>query len=349
MRQTPLLHLVRRLRPLRRWPAWARYAGGLLLLLTALAVRLALEGVYQYPFITFFPAVFLAASLFGRGPGLLAALLGGALAFWFFVEPRHGAALLMPDRVAAHAASIALGLLTAWVVDAAMASVEELGDANDRLEEAIRKLAAADAQKAVLLDDINHRLKNSLHAIAGILAAEGRRAGEPDLRVALEDAAGRLRVLARAHERLHLGPGADDASSVDMPGFLGALCADLQPTLVDLRPVVLRATADSIRLGVARAIPLGLIVNELATNAVRHAFPEDREGTISVRLRRAEKGMLLLEVSDNGVGTASGGADGGSGTRLIRALAQQLGGSVEREITPHGTRVAVRFPEAEPG
>ena len=342
MQHPALLRVARRLAPLRQASAWARYAGAVALVLAAFVARSSVEGIYQYPFITFFPAILLAAFVFGRGPGFLATLLGAALAFWFFVEPRHGAAFRMPDRLVALAVFVAVALLTAWVVEAAAVTMEELAEAN-------RRLLAADEQKAVLLDDINHRLKNSLHGIAGILAAEGRRAGDPAVRRALEDAAGRLRVLARTHERLHLGPGAEDASSVDMPGFLRALCADLQPTLVDLRPVVLRVAADDIRLGVARAVPVGLIVNELATNAVRHAFPEDRAGSISVRLHRAGEGMLLLEVADDGVGAGAEGKDGGTGTRLIRALAQQLGGIVEREASERGTRVAVRFPEAEPG
>jgi two-component sensor histidine kinase len=338
MQQSAVLGLVRRLQTARRLPVWARYAATIGLVLLAFALRAALEGIYHYPFITFIPTFLLAAFLFGRGAGFAATLLSAALAFWFFVEPRYGAALVLPDRLVALAAFVAVGLLTAWIIETAVVTMEELAEAN-------RRLAAADEQKAVLLTDINHRLKNSLHAIAGILAAEGRRAGDAAVRLALEDAAGRLRVLARVHERLHLGLGAEAASSVDMPGFLGALCADLQPTLVDLRPVVLRVAAEDIRLGVAQAISVGLIVNELATNAVRHAFPNDRAGSVTVRLHRGEPGMLRLEVADNGVGVGPHGENGGTGTRLIRALAQQLDGSVERERAQEGTRVVVRFPE----
>jgi two-component system, sensor histidine kinase PdtaS len=86
-----------------------------------------------------------------------------------------------------------------------------------------------------------------------------------------------------------------------------------------------------------------------STNAVRHAFPEDREGSISVRLSRAEQGMLLLEVAGYGGGAPSGCENGGgTGTRLVRALAQQSGGTVERDAAGRGTRVMVRVPEAEP-
>jgi two-component sensor histidine kinase len=330
--------VVQWLRPARRLPVWAQYAATILLVLAALALRFALEDVYRYPLLTFFPTILVAALLFGWGAGILAALLGGCLAFWFFVEPRGGGAFLLPDGLVALAAFIAVGIFAAFTVDTARATVDDLAEAN-------RRLRAADAQKTVLLADINHRLKNSLHAVAGILSAEGRRMADTAGRMVLEDAAGRLRVLARVHERLHLGPSAKEATSVDMRGFLDALCADLRPTLVDLRPVALRLNVEDITLGVAQAIAVGLIVNELVTNALRHAFPDDRAGTVSVRLSSSSDGWLSLQVVDDGVGTKTDGS--GTGTRLIRALAQQLGGTVEQPEQPRGIDVRVRFPVAE--
>ncbi|MFC7538250.1 sensor histidine kinase [Siccirubricoccus deserti] len=172
---------------------------------------------------------------------------------------------LLADGLVAFTAFVILCMVAAFTVAIARATVNDLAEANQRL-------AASDAQKAVLLVDINHRLKNSLHAIAGILSAEGRRMADARVRPLLEDAAGRLRVLARVHERLHLGPSTDAALLVEMRGFLNALCADLRPTLIELRPVALRVSVDDVTLGVTQAVAVGLIVNELVTNALRHAF-----------------------------------------------------------------------------
>jgi two-component sensor histidine kinase len=334
------VNLLRWLRPAQRMPAWAQYAITILLVLAALALRLALEDIYRYPFLTFYCAILLAALVFGWRPGFLATLLSGVFAFWFFIEPRGGGVFLLADGLVAFAAFIILGTVAAFTVAIARATVDDLAEANQRL-------AASDAQKAVLLVDINHRLKNSLHAIAGILSAEGRRMADAGARPLLEDAAGRLRVLARVHERLHLGPSANAALLVEMRGFLDALCADLRPTLVELRPVALRVSVDDVTLGVAQAVAVGLIVNELVTNALRHAFPGDRAGTVSVRLSGKDDGWLSLQVTDDGVGAKVEG--GGTGTRLIRALAQQLGGTVEQRERQPGTEVTVRFPAAELG
>lgn len=341
-REHLLLRLLRRLRPVRTAAAWVRFAGAVAILLAAFAGRLALEGVYQYPFITFFPAILAAALLFGHGAGHLVTLLGGALAFGYFVVPQQGVgALLRPDLLLAFGAYLAVGAFSASVVEATLAAVDALEDAN-------RRLAEADAQKAVMLEDINHRLKNSLHTIGALLAADAARVADEAARAALDAAAGRLRVLARVHERLRLAPDAGQtAATVDMRDFLGALCADLRPTLADLRAAVLRCEVQEVRMPMVRAITVGLIVNELVTNAVRHAFPDSRSGTVWVRLQRRGGGQLRLEVEDDGIGAAGEGA--GTGTRVVQALARQLGGTLEREPVPQGSRLVVAFPEAAPG
>lgn len=351
VRQPRILRLIRRLRPVRNAPIAVRLVGVVAILAAAFAGRLSIEGVYHYPFITFFPAILVTSLAFGHYAGHATTILGAGLAFWFFVEPRYGAAFLVPATLLTFAVYLTVGALSSEIIDATVAALDGLDDANRALMDANRRLAEADAQKAALLDDINHRLKNSLHAIAGLLGADAGRASDAATRMALEAAAGRLRILARVHERLRLRSGAVEAgASVDMPDFLATLCADLQPTLAELRGVALRAEADSVRLDMSRAISVGLIVNELVTNAVRHGFPDSQSGTVSMTLRSLGGGRLCLEVVDDGIGDAAdaSGGGGGTGTRVVQALARQLGGSVERQASPHGTRVAVEFPEVEP-
>ncbi len=335
-RHRVLVQALQRLRAARGLPSPARYGATVGIVLLAFAARLALEGVYSYPFITFFPAILISAFIFGRGPGFVATLAGALLAFWFFVEPRHGGAILLPSRLMALGMFVAIGLLAAAGIETMRAAVEELAEAN-------RRLRASDLQKDVLLADINHRLKNSLHAVAGILSNDGRRSRDPFVSMALEDAAARIRVLARVHERLHLDFGAASASLVSMSEFLTSLSTDLQPTLVALRPVKLHVRVDEIRLGVAEAVSVGLLVNELVTNAMRHAFPDGRAGNIWLRLHRSGGSELRLEIEDDGIGAETHADTGGTGTRLIQALAQQLGGTVERAGRNQGTKVAVRF------
>jgi two-component sensor histidine kinase len=110
-----------------------------------------------------------------------------------------------------------------------------------------------------------------------------------------------------------------------------------------------RACADPISLSAAQAVPVGLIVNEAVTNALKHAFPGERPGSVTVRLRRQGERGLRLEIADDGVGlpVADAGAAGSGGTRLIGVLARQLSGHAAWQARP-GTAVVVTFPEAPP-
>ena len=280
----------------RGWPVWTHYAATVALVLAAYAARLALDGVYHLPFLTFIPAILAASLLFDRGSGLLATVLSAALASRFLAGPGDAPRIGSGDGTVALAAFVVFGLFTAALIEAFRAAVE-------RLVEAERRARAAEARSAALLADMNHRFKNSLQAVGGLLHAEGRRVEDAAARAALEDAAGRLRVLGRLHDRLHLlGEGVSARDTVEMRGFLDGLCSDLRATLAEGRPVAVRACADPISLSAAQAVPVGLIVNEAVTNALKHAFPGERPGSVTVRLRRQGERGLRLEIADDGVG-----------------------------------------------
>ncbi len=203
-------------------------------------------------------------------------------------------------------------------------------------------LRAADAQKQLLLYDINHRVKNHLQTVGGLMGMAARRAGTLEqARTALIDAESRLAVLGRVYSRLQAGA---EASVVDARGFIEELCADLKTSLLDMRPVVLKVAAAAVPIESSRAVMLGLAINELVQNAIKYAFPGDRPGVIRVEFSRAD-GHYRLTVGDDGVGFADDNRPSGSGEgqRLIRAMAQQLGGSVAR-AGHAGTLFVLEFP-----
>ncbi|WP_187144319.1 sensor histidine kinase, partial [Microvirga massiliensis] len=190
-----------------------------------------------------------------------------------------------------------------------------------------------------------HRVKNDLAALMALVRLQERSLADPAARAALSSTAERIHVLSRVHDRLRR---ADRAAVVDVGRFVTELCDDVRATLQGLRPVALRVTAENCLLPQEQAVAVGLITNELLTNALKHAFPEDRGGTITVRFARHEDGFELV-VTDDGVGLSSNVAAGGSsglGQRLMRSLAAQLGGTLE--IGPgsgtSGTRAILRFP-----
>jgi two-component sensor histidine kinase len=339
-----LVDAVQRFRPMWAFPAWWHHVGAVLLVLVAYGLRVALDGIYHRPFLTFIAAILIASVFLDHGAGLLATLLGAALAPRFFVEPGSGLGLGGADAAVALGAFVGFGLFTTGMIEALRTTVDRLREANQRLELAERSARAADEHKGALLVEANHRFKNSLHGIAGMLRAEAARSSDPRVQAALSDAAGRLGVLGRLHERLDVS--GEPVASIYMPSFLDALGADLRTLLVGERPIRVSVAAEEVELAAEQAVPVGLVVNEAVTNALKYAFPGGRAGIVSVSLRRVGGGWLRLEVADNGVGLGKDGSprNGGAGMRLVGALARQLGGEAEWHGPP-GTAVVVRIPE----
>jgi PAS domain S-box-containing protein len=214
-------------------------------------------------------------------------------------------------------------------------------DERKRAEDDVR---SAVEQKDLLLYDINHRVKNHLQSVMATLSLSSRRIQDGAARDAIEATISRLSVLARVYDRLELGTGGE--AVVSARDFIQGLCSDLQPSLIDLRPVALRVSSANEEIELGRAVSVGLVINEALTNALKYAFPDDAAGSVIVDFERQDH-EFCLKISDDGIGFAPGQPGSGTGTKLIRALAQQLGGTVEW-AGPPGTQVVLRFPAKAP-
>lgn len=205
-------------------------------------------------------------------------------------------------------------------------------------EQALQK---ADAQKQLLLFDINHRIKNHLQTVVGPMSLAAHRIASVEAgRQALTDAAARLMVLGRVYTRLQLDEG---ESVVEARRFLRELCDDLGASLSAERPVAIHCEVDAATIESSRAVTLGLFVNEVVQNALKYAFPAGRGGAIRVTFRR-EDDSYLLRIADDGIGIDRACEPGGTGVgrRLIQAMASQLGGALEVSGPP-GTAYTLRF------
>ncbi|MBI0539303.1 sensor histidine kinase [Roseomonas sp. KE2513] len=197
----------------------------------------------------------------------------------------------------------------------------------------------------LLLVEQAHRVSNDLNSLVSMLQMQA--STEPEAADALNAAANRVLVLGRLHGRL--SSGADPQAVVDSRLFLEGLLGDVQSSLLGLRSIVLTSAVEAHPLPLARAGDLGLVVNELVTNALKHAFPGGREGIIRVCFRR-DADLYELTVTDNGVGYASGRPQQsddstGLGNRILRALAAQLGGRLDVASGDVGGTVSkLRFP-----
>ena len=208
-----------------------------------------------------------------------------------------------------------------------------------------REHAAAHERIGILLQELTHRVKNSLQFIAAMAWIEARNCKSDEGKAALERVSHRIAALGKLYSKLSK---ADTVGAVDAATYLNELCRDLIASVQEEgdTPIVLRTDIESELLPTDRAIPIGLVVNELVTNAVKYAFPGEAKGTVRVTLKRAP-GELRVTVADDGQGRDPGNADSGLGSRLVDGFAQQLGGQVERKSDSQGTTVHLILPSCE--
>jgi two-component sensor histidine kinase len=230
---------------------------------------------------------------------------------------------------------------------AANAKLEAEVERRTRLEAVLRDTLAQREEdiryRTVLAQEIDHRTKNALMMASALLQIQARQISDPSCGAALMDAMQRLTRMAEVHALLHHG---SNPESIDFTAYLHRLVKELGDTLQSTPgQVVVAVEADEARFGPDLVIPLGLIVNEAITNALKHAFPNGRKGRISVTLRKVGKDGLRLSVEDDGVGMPSSRREGALGLNLIQTFAKQIGGTSQIDPGPErGTSVAVTFP-----
>jgi two-component sensor histidine kinase len=321
----------------RAWPTWARYAATAVIVLATLGIRLALHTWFPgSPFLLFFLAIIVCAALFDHGTGIFAVLLSAGLAKWFLIEPTGTLNVVRTEDIAGLAVFVAIGLVSGAILEALHKVAHDLANANELL-------VASEGEKDLLLQEASHRFKNELTMLSALLRLQQRSIHDSAASSALGSTADRVQVVGRVHERLQRSK---TTAVVDTREFVCALCEDLKKT-IELRPVALEVDAESHLLSQERAVPVGLIINELLTNAFKYAFPDQKGGRVQVQFVR-EGDAYCLRVTDDGVGMAVERSPVGTGLgqRLVAAMATQLGGTLEIETDPPvpGTSVCVRFP-----
>lgn len=294
-------------------------ATGLVGLCFVLVLGMRREGLLG--FYILLPAVFLVSVLFDRGSGIYAAVLSTILLYAMLTPP--GSALLPSQYIIPLAGFLLIALL--------------LAIGSEALRSALERAAAAEQAKDLLLRELAHRTKNNLMIVISILSMQARVKANPETRQALQEAVARIEAIAGAHEHVQ---AVQHKGEVEMRAYLHKLCGHLADALRDVRSVAVKVDVPELYLPTERAIPVGLIVNELVTNSLKHAFPDGKEGMIEVVLR--QHSMLTLLIRDDGVGCSREITEG-MGTRLVRLLAQQLGAKIAWEHPTVGCQVRVEL------
>jgi ABC-type amino acid transport substrate-binding protein/anti-sigma regulatory factor (Ser/Thr protein kinase) len=219
------------------------------------------------------------------------------------------------------------------------------------------ELTASLEEQQILLKEIHHRVKNNLNVIVSLLTLQENQVDSVDsARKAFEQSRNRIYSMALVHDSLYQS---DRLSEIELDEYIKALVSQLEATNLRDGEVTFACQLVPVRLDITQAVPCGLVINELVTNALKHAFVGLPGGAITVSLETPEKGLLVVSVEDNGRGMQDSvnntDATGSLGLHLVQLLAGQLYGTVEftaangdtGECT--GTRAVLTFPRTYSG
>jgi len=219
------------------------------------------------------------------------------------------------------------------------AEIEDRKDIEDSLKDALR-------DKDLLVKEVHHRTKNNLTVIQSLLRLQSRRITDQNTRDLFDQSRERLQALSMVHERLYRSA---DLRSVEFSEYVRSLAHALAGSHENVQGHIrLNIDIPKTSLGLNSAIPCGLIINELVTNSIKHAFPEGRKGTIRISFQKSADGQCWLEVADDGIGFPPGTSIENSdsfGIEIVRSLTTQLHGTFGVQSGSEGTVARITFME----
>ena len=227
-----------------------------------------------------------------------------------------------------------LGIIALTLANAAIsyASGRKIVQTQERLRESEVSLRKLVDEKEVLLKEVHHRVKNNLQVISSLLSLQADELESPEVRSIFQDVTHRVRSIAMVHEKLYRSR---DLARVEFSEYAKDLLHYLwRAHGAESMAIRLLLDLESVELPVGTAVPVGLILNELVSNALKHAFPGGAGGEVAVSFRRGEGGKATLCVRDNGIGLPAGFDPDRShslGLRLVRLLAVQLRADLRME------------------
>jgi two-component sensor histidine kinase len=311
---------------------------GQLFAVTAFAVAFAVRQVTDpvlplgYPFVTFVPAVILTTFVAGLGPGVVAAVLGGLAAWYFFTPP-------FKSFGAESGTELALAFYVVIVV-INIAIIHIMITTLERLDAERRHSAELTRRAQVMFAEMQHRVSNNLQLISSLLMVHYAKVTDPGALKALEEARTRVATLGRLHRMLH----DPSEQNLDVAAYLRDLCRDVMAA-AGAAHVTWDVAAEKVDISHDKLVPLALIVAELLSNSLEHGFADGRRGKVSVRLDRDGEDVRVV-VRDDGTGLPDGFAvesQTSLGMRIIRALSSQMEGRFSMQ-GEGGTVAILTFP-----
>jgi two-component sensor histidine kinase len=199
-------------------------------------------------------------------------------------------------------------------------------------------------EKELLLKEVHHRIKNNMEIIASLLALQSQSVGSAEAAEALTEARGRVLGMMELYDRLYRSP---DFRTVNAREYFESLMREIGENYAAGRSIEVRTEVEDIMLDARVLVPLGIVVNELVSNAFKYAFPERRQGSVRLAASELPSGEIELSIHDDGVGIADGEdrhPESGFGLVLVDALAQQIGAQISTRVEG-GTLHRIIFPK----
>ena len=202
-------------------------------------------------------------------------------------------------------------------------------------------IQAKNAENELLLKEIHHRVKNNLEMVKSLIALQSAKLEDNNAKEAMLASQNRVQSMGIIHQKLYQG---ENLGSIEMKDYFINLSEGILDSFDAEDKVKIECAMDNLELDVDTAVPIGLIVNELLTNALKYAFPENTAGKININLSKSSDDLLTLSVSDNGVGKIANIIPKGTGfgSQLVQLLTQQLDGEM-REEQANGTKLYFQF------
>jgi two-component sensor histidine kinase len=320
-------------------PFFVELVVGLAAAAAAVAVRLPLDPVLgaRAPYVFIFVAIVAATYLAGWRSGLVALLSGQALTWFSVIEP-HLNVIVTDD---ARTAGFVVGTISEILVLVVVATYQRAADGvTMQREQRMQLLHHA-------LREIDHRTKNNYQTVLAMIRLQSREMQSREGREGLKRTAERIQSLALVSQQLAYK--SSDLKAIRLDDHLRELCLQLEQGL-SRKGVQIECESEQITAPASKAIGISIIVNELITNSMKHAFPDRRQGAIHVKSCLTDGGGLRLIVEDNGCGlpprTGKGRTEpGGLGTKLVDSFISQLNASHDVVSSGQGTKHRILVPQ----
>ena len=326
---------VQMLRAAQSWPLSLHVATTAAAVAAVCLFQLPIEReVPGEPFLPFLLVVITATLVFGSTAGFVGVGLSTLLSVLFF-EPVGSLAV-------SHAADLIKIELYALVASGSVVAFSRVGSVFKAASQSADSLKELNERKSILLRELAHGVANNFAAVAAYIRLRSATVNDAQAKAVLDESIEQIRMMGLVHRRLRAG---DRHISLGSQAFLESLCDELKASLACGRPIAITCDAEDLPLSQDRASSLGLIVNELVTNALKHAFPGGRSGSIRIGFGTSKDGHLQLWVEDDGVGFAGRKLrDGGLGQELVMGLCDELKGRLEFKTSEKGSSFQLSIP-----